>query len=115
MLGRWCRYAAEVSRLKSGFRAEAQADVDAMREAVGKYQELWQERAAHVERLGMQKRLLIQQVGGRAGMQRAAGGTGQRLQRVLQLVTSCSAHDACATSESTVCVHLYVQVLSYTV
>lgn len=62
----WRRYAAEVGRLKSTFRGQAQVDVDAMREAVDKYRGLWEERAAHLERLGMQKKLLVQQVGANA-------------------------------------------------
>lgn len=56
------RYAAEVSRLKAAFNKEAQADVEAMKEAVERYKHMFEETQERVERLNMQKQLLIKQV-----------------------------------------------------
>ncbi|KAG2433246.1 hypothetical protein HXX76_008315 [Chlamydomonas incerta] len=55
-------YAAEVSRLKAAFHKEAQADVEAMKEAVERYKGMFEETQERVERLNMQKQLLIKQV-----------------------------------------------------
>ncbi|GFR48937.1 hypothetical protein Agub_g10944 [Astrephomene gubernaculifera] len=55
-------YAAEVARLKAAFRTQTQADVDAMREAVERYRGMFEETQERVERLNVQKQLLIKQV-----------------------------------------------------
>ncbi|GLI59829.1 hypothetical protein VaNZ11_001815 [Volvox africanus] len=55
-------YAAELSRLKAAFREEAQADVAAMQEAVTKYRAMFEETQERVERLNVQKQLLMKQV-----------------------------------------------------
>ncbi|GLC48508.1 hypothetical protein PLESTB_000105700 [Pleodorina starrii] len=55
-------YANEVSRLKAAFREQAQADVDTMREAVERYRGMFEEKQERVERLNVQKQLLMKQV-----------------------------------------------------
>ncbi|GIL83344.1 hypothetical protein Vretifemale_12169 [Volvox reticuliferus] len=55
-------YAAELSRLKAAFREEAQEDVAAMQEAVAKYRAMFEETQERVERLNVQKQLLMKQV-----------------------------------------------------
>lgn len=57
-----CRYSAEVDRLKATFHEQAQADVDAMQEAVAKYRAMFEETQERVERLNVQKQLLMKQV-----------------------------------------------------
>lgn len=58
-----CRYAAEVSRLKGALRQQAQTDVDQVRQAVEHYKSMWEETQERVDRLNLQKQLLIKQVG----------------------------------------------------
>ncbi|KAG2490984.1 hypothetical protein HYH03_010657 [Edaphochlamys debaryana] len=79
-------YAAEVSRLKAAFAQQAAADVESMREAVARYRTMFEETQERVERLNMQKQLLIKQV---LQLELAADEADQKDARIAQLEAEC--------------------------